>query len=743
MFYSLPNLTGHDVSECPAPWDFKPGAIPAQVRSDKESRQFWYMNPETKHQFYSPFEGLNRLSRVNKESNPPHALGGFVADYDTKIPESTVLEAIQGMKIKPTYIETSLSGYVRLIWTLESAAILGSYDYAVYFQQEAIKWLTLDVLPQLDEGAFTSPSRLYCNGGIWKPTGHKPISDRLLQAFQVKCGGKFKFIAGESKEVPLDAVLPALQEKYGAAFQWEGDFDIGAQGPTFWIPDSRSPKSAIVKEGGMFTFAAHAEKTFYSWADLLGKEFISNFMETAISKATHDIWFDGHSFWRPDEAAAYYPDDNRGMEIHLKVNCRLSSKPDNAGSSPVEKALRFVREDQRVHAAAFFVFRPSGPLIYDKKRFLNRYYRKAVQPSEDLEKSVWGPNGGFPFFSRWFDWKFHPNGPEQLSHFLSYAKVYYESALNMLPTAGQNAVFKGGRGVGKTFLSREVIGHMVGGAIDASRMIIDGSNFDGTYFEFAHWALDDDSALLGGRRTVQAVYSELKKFAANETFTANQKFVKEHTVSWQGRIFITVNQDATSSHLISADTDLDKLNMYCCRFDVGDFVFPDRKDMLAIRDRELPYFCRFLLNYQIPDKWKDTKRWGVKSYQEPSMLSAAKQTSPAAVIREVLIEFLRHHFDNDDSGTPSLVLAVSQLYSRVLTYSPEVMRGVRLDAFTRYMDALSTEGQMPLLASTGQNNIRVWTFNRTDFATPKETIEPAKEMGEGNFNAPTHHDCPQ
>lgn len=737
MFYSLPNLTGHDVSECPAPWDFKSGPIPAQVRVDKESRQFWYMNPETKHQFYTPFEGINKLSRVNKESNPPHSLGAFVADYDTKIPMTTVEAAISGMKIKPTYIETSLSGYVRLIWVFESRALLGSYEYAVFFLQESVKLLSLDVLPQLDEGAFTSPSRLYCNGGVWVPTGHKPVSDKVIQSFQVKCGGKFKFVAGESKSVPIDAVLPALQEKYGAAFQWEGNFEVGSQGPTFWIPDSRSPKSAIVKEGGMFTFAAHAEKTFYSWADLLGKEFISDFMDTALSKATHDIWFDGHSFWRPDEVSAYYPDDNRGMEIHLKVNCRLSCKPDEGGSSQVEKALRFVREDQRVHAAAFFVFRPPGPMIYDKRRYLNRYYRQAIKPSEDESKHVWGPDGGFPFHSRLLDWEFYPNSEEQLSHWLSYSKVYYESALNCTPTSGQNAVFKGGQGVGKTYLSREFIGHAVGGCIDASRLIVEGSSFDGTYFEFPHWALDDDSALIGGRRTVQSVYSELKKYAANETFTANQKFVKEHTVSWQGRIFITVNQDATSSHLISADTDLDKLNMYCCRFEVGDFVFPDRKDMLAIRDRELPHFLGWLLKYQIPEKWKDPKRWGVKSYQEPSMLSIAKQSSPAAVIREVLMEFLRNHFDNDDTKSPTLVIAVSQLFKSLSNHSVEIMRGIRLDAFTRYMDMISTDGQLPMLASTGPNNTRVLTFNKTDFATPKE-IETVKELGEGNFNAPTH-----
>jgi len=75
----------------------------------------------------------------------------------------------------------------------------------------------------------------------------------------------------------------------------------------------------------------------------------------------------------------------------------------------------------------------------------------------------------------------------------------------------------------------------------------------------------------------------------------------------------------------------------------------------------------------------------------------------------------------------------------LMTYTPEVMRGIRLDAFTRHMDSL--QGQLPMVCSTGPNNIRIWTFNRTDFSSPKDGKENFTEMGEGNFNAPTHHDA--
>lgn len=120
------------------------------------------------------------------------------------------------------------------------------------------------------------------------------------------------------------------------------------------------------------------------------------------------------------------------------------------------------------------------------------------------------------------------------------------------------------------------------------------------------------------------------------------------------------------------------------------------------------------------------------------MLAVAKQASPSSMIREVLTEFLKSHFDNDDTKAPTLVIAVSQLYKAVNNHSPEILRGLKPDAFARYIDMISTEGQMPMLSSTGPSNTRVLTFNRTDFASPSDKPEPPPEMGEGNFNAPTH-----
>ena len=145
--------------------------------------------------------------------------------------------------------------------------------------------MKLDLLPGLDRKAFEEPSRLYCNGCDWKPTGFGPVPAEKSQAFFVECGKRFRFKGGDDELVPLDLVEKAVKEKY-PNFNWPGDFTLDSQGPTFWIPESVSPLSAIVKPGGMFTFAMHASKPFYCWTDLLGKEFSAKFQQDSIAQAT-------------------------------------------------------------------------------------------------------------------------------------------------------------------------------------------------------------------------------------------------------------------------------------------------------------------------------------------------------------------------------------------------------------------------------------------------------------------------
>jgi hypothetical protein len=131
----------------------------------------------------------------------------------------------------------------------------------------------------------------------------------------------------------------------------------------------------------------------------------------------------------------------------------------------------------------------------------------------------------------------------------------------------------------------------------------------------------------------------------------------------------------------------------------------------------------------------DKKRWGVVSYQEPGMLDLARQASPAALVKELLLDFLNYHFTNL-SQESNYVVPVSQLFRALSCHSPDIMRKISPDAFGRHMDSM--DKQVPSIVSTGPSNTKIWTFNRCDFVSPETDKKLIKEMGTGGFNAPTH-----
>lgn len=436
-FYAVRNLTEQTIAPC-EPWSFKPETeIPAQVRGCKQDRQQWYRTKSTEHNFYTAVEPANPNIRPSKE-NPPRLLHGIVADYDIAIPEARIDEAIDAMKIKPAWVERSLGGNARLVWVFPRPLLVEDTIFACAVLEAVESWLGLSLLPGLDGPALRDPNRLYCNGGTWRETGFGPVEETALQAFFVNTGRKHRFKGAESGSIiPLDVVEKELQAKY-PGFVWPGEFALESQGPSFWLAASTSPLSAVVKPEGFFTFSASAEKPFYGWADILGAEFVKQFAEQTITKATADIFWDSKRFWRRKNG--YFASlDMTELQNYFKVDCRLSAKPGKDGQSTVDHALNHIYNAGHIAGAAPFLFRPSGALEFLGKRVLNTYVSKVLKPAE--------AEGEFPFLQSHFEALFDP--PEQRFHFFAWLKHYYTSAVTLTPMPGQNIYLMGGANVGK------------------------------------------------------------------------------------------------------------------------------------------------------------------------------------------------------------------------------------------------------------------------------------------------------
>lgn len=727
MFYATDSLVIKTVAPC-EPWTFVPTCgVSEQIRHDKQSRQEWYQSASTKWNFYTVLEASNPNQRVSKEDNSPRLIHGFAADYDIEIPMPRVLEVVAAMKIKPSWIETSLGKKVRLVWLFGSPLRVDSTDFCIFFLRKAIKWLRLDLLPGLDEGAFTDPTRLLCNGAEWVTTGHGPIDANALQAFYVEAGREFRFKSNDPAEMPLDVVYAKLKELY-PNFDWPTDFVLDSQGPSFWVPGSTSAMSAIVKKDGMFTFSDHAEKSFYSWGDICGMDFVKGHADGAIAMATKDIYYDKKNYWRMIDGR-WDSMPATEMQIYLEVECGLSTKPDKSGRVPLKVALSHIHNTGRISGAGPFVFQPPGPLISMGRRVLNTYQNHAIRPATGTQH--WGPGGNFPFLSMHGDYLFDPL--IQKDFFIAWLSHGYRAAIEQIPMSGTHIYLMGRTNIGKTLTGRGIIGKLLGGFVDASGYMLGNTGFTSELHEVPIWCIDDDTTNENpqAQARFQAVW---KKVAANQEFTFNKKFEVPLTIVHPVRIVCTLNLDYVSTRLLGPmdDSSLDKTNLFRCAAG-GRFKFPPRHELEKILIKELPFYGRWLLDHEPPEHVIRDVRYGYESYQEPTLMDRAHQSGKSAPFKELLIECLRSFFRREPTATEWRG-PVTALLRELQTnpHNESVLRLLRLEQTNRYLEMIQREGLIKCTVETGPMKIRVWVFPRFE-DMPISNPTPPNIPAQGNI----------
>lgn len=695
-FFAVRNLVDRRLFPC-VPWDFHPddSIQPSEkIRQDKQSRQDWYRAKSTEWQFYTGWEGHNPNQRVSK-NNPPRLLHSLIADYDIKIPEERISEAIVSMHIKPSWVERSLGGNCRLVWLLPRPLAVETADFARWILQASKKFLSLDLLPGLDSSAFEDPARTYCNGADWKNTGHPAINENKFQTFFVSAAKEFKFKAPEGNTLPIEIVEQSIRAVF-PNFTWPSDFSVDSQGPSFWVSESVSPLSAIVRPDGMLTFSAHASKPFYSWADILGSEFVKEINEKSIAKATLDIYYDGQTFFRKIRGA-YQTVNDSAMKLFLKKGCGLPA-------AKIEDAIFHVQDNNRVAGAAPFVFQTPGQIEYGGQTFLNTWRNNVLKPAESAEG----------FNSTWINYFLQNflDPAEQLPWILAWFQHLYKSGVELLPRPGQNIFILGGINRGKTFFVREIVGGLAGGFVDASSYLVQGDSFGSENFQVPIWAIDDGTPAnsTAGQDRFAAL---LKKAAANQQHRFNEKFRVPSTVFWAGRVCITANMDHTSSRILGTldNGSADKTSIF--RVAAGAIEFPERYELQKILKTELPIFGKWLLDYVVPDNIPRDGRYGFASYHEQQLVDTTHQTSKSAPLKEILLEELQAFF----AGSPEALEWRGNLSQicRMIQSNPlneMVVRSMKPEMINRYLELIEREGVVRCKTELGPNKTRVWSFER-------------------------------
>jgi hypothetical protein len=448
----------------------------------------------------------------------------------------------------------------------------------------------------------------------------------------------------------------------------EGNFEIGGRTNVFWDGGS-NPTSCIVTEAGMISFSR--DPLFWPWAKIVGAAFCRKYQADRIGAAVAGVWFDGKSYYRKINDA-WQPVAKDDFAMWLRTEKKLDGTKDRGTThSETDQAQVFVHNTRRVDGVIPCLFDSRDAVEVNGKRFLNCSRVKPIQPHE--ERQTWATN--FPWIARFLELRF--DGIER-QYFLGWWKRFYSSALQGGLLKGQSLFLVGPVNTGKTLMSHKLVGASVGGCSDATAHITKGTEFNKELGETALWAIDDGEVATDPRS--HARFSEaVKRTVANPQLTYRAMYRDAQTIQWNGRLLVTLNDDGHSLNMIPDLATSMEEKVMVLRFLDTAYSFPPKHELEATIASELPAFCRWLVDWEMPDEIKGDNRLGVRSY-----------------INEKL------RFKALAAGTTGSLFEVIDLWKKRNSFETEFWEG---SASEWYMDVVADELLKPLIGKFGPKSI--------------------------------------
>jgi hypothetical protein len=626
------NHRAKEMTPC-CPWDFQP-RIPRELIGDKLAYGKWCQEVSTQHLFFHATEGVNPNLRPSN-LNPVRRMHGLIADYDA-VCSSDMIASLSARGPLPNWAARTFSDGARLLWLFEEPVPMENEALRKQFLKIAAKELQLvKLLPGLDEKAWFDVCKVYDVGRDWKAIAVSPLPITKIYAMLEEASRQMNW-SKESAVIPIETIAEEVERRYPG--RWDGEFEVGKRGVAFFDPRATNPTAAIVTESGMVCFSQ--EKIFYTWSDIFGPDFVKKFNEDRIGGATAGTFYDGRWYWRKDNRGVFVAHSKDAFVIKLKVEDGLhASKGRFESHSEVDQALHFIHEHARVDGAIPRLYCQDDIFFTNGKRFVNSSTVKVMQPAE-IEQE-WGKN--FPWLAEFFE-KCWDQAPVQCvivgqppacarDIFFAWFKRFYTSALQGRLLKGQALFNVGPVDSGKTLLSLRIVGDAMGACAEGSDFLGGGTTFNRELIDSPIWNIDDGT-MNSDPASHQKFSETIKRAVANPYFSYHPKFFDQQRAEWLGRVIVTLNSDATSVRMIpNLDASLED-KIIVLKF--ADETMRFGADVEQVIRRELPFFLRWLLDWEVPAHVVGENRFGIKAFIHENIRVAAISSSDTGDILEIV-----------------------------------------------------------------------------------------------------------
>lgn len=677
----------------------------------KSTHRKWAANPTTEHVFITGCEPIEKGRRACVE-NPAHVVHAFIADYDNPFDKDKLLKKMDRILdggAQPTWMTETFSGGLRLIWEFEKPIRI-PHDAGKSFLTALADRLRAPKLAAGYDAGSVEPERYYEVGTNWEELGGK-LNPELVT------GVLFKSFTPPTKSdvtVPFEAVREEVMKRFGDRLNGI-EFEIGARIPLFWIDDGINRVGAEIKEEGVIAYSDRASDVWNDWAEILGREWVAQYEERHIAQSVDNFYTDGKYFWIVEKDRVFY-ETKENFYLRLRNMGFQTRKKKGKELSEIEKVIMFINSEKRVDGVGPFVFRGERVVEVDGQQVLNNSRNRPVQPCGPAD-----PAKDFPWIHKFLSGLFEDvevaPGCSQLDLFLAWLQRFYIAAQEKKKLSGHCMIISGPTGRGKTLLSKQIVGGLVGGSEDAASYLTGREKYNGKMISKALWRVDDTSSASDWKEN-RRMTDLIKRSVANPFVESRAMYQDPQEVEWNGRLMISLNEDASSLSIVPQQDSSNRDKVIGLRIsDDAPQDFPPNDVLEATIATELPYFASWLKNWVPPTGLMGKSRYGVEAWFHPQLRDAARDNSPTQIIMENIDLFAKLHRDDHSSiwtGTCAELIGAMGDYSQLRARggSFEMQRMAR--DLQQAAENCKDNDQIRPVQCMGKGGGKVWIINLSE-----------------------------